>query len=441
MSVVRTSQTHSDVPITIKNGLPILRRTSSSTSSSAGRNSTQQLPISGESQAIALVITAYPPAIIAPPFLDAQSPEMPPRSKESIVSGFVAKLQGRKKSSKSSSASSTLDVDTSDGKSGENETRTTVSSPVDQESGHGPIVQAYHTCVNNFRNYKNSLTGVKKAELKDIVQDDIIIIVMGSTGVGKTSFISAIAGKEAEWLHTDIGHSLSAGTSTVNCVKIPIPETKSSIVLVDTPGFDDPERTNAEILEIIAAWLEKSYRQKRLINGIVYLHRITDVRFDAGATATLNLFKQLCGGTVFGRVALTTSMWSEVAPHTLKQAEEKEQELMETQWKALLARKEPAIVSRFISTTEDEARDSAIDTVWKLIKHTHKREALLLQKELVDEEKSLPKTQAGKVAFSLEEMVVWQLKNVSNLLHKKKHQEGETSDDGAKKEQKSDVGA
>jgi len=34
---------------------------------------------------------------------------------------------------------------------------------------------------------------------------------------------------------------------------------KSRIVLVDTPGFDDIERTDEQILELIGKWLEKTY--------------------------------------------------------------------------------------------------------------------------------------------------------------------------------------
>ncbi len=31
-----------------------------------------------------------------------------------------------------------------------------------------------------------------------------------------------------------------------------------SLVLVDTPGFDDTTRTDMEILDMIGAWLEKT---------------------------------------------------------------------------------------------------------------------------------------------------------------------------------------
>ena len=36
-------------------------------------------------------------------------------------------------------------------------------------------------------------------------------------------------------------------------------EYASRIVLIDTPGFDDSSRTDAEILKLIGSWLKKTY--------------------------------------------------------------------------------------------------------------------------------------------------------------------------------------
>ena len=32
-----------------------------------------------------------------------------------------------------------------------------------------------------------------------------------------------------------------------------------NIVFVDTPGFDDPKKTDSDILKMISAWLETTY--------------------------------------------------------------------------------------------------------------------------------------------------------------------------------------
>lgn len=46
-----------------------------------------------------------------------------------------------------------------------------------------------------------------------------------------------------------IGHSLESCTKEVGMVKV------QDIVLVDTPGFDDGEQTDREILTKLAEWL------------------------------------------------------------------------------------------------------------------------------------------------------------------------------------------
>lgn len=48
--------------------------------------------------------------------------------------------------------------------------------------------------------------------------------------------------------------------------------------LVDTPGFDDTLKSDIEILMDVAGWLNKAYKAKIPLTGIIYLHRINDVR-------------------------------------------------------------------------------------------------------------------------------------------------------------------
>lgn len=59
------------------------------------------------------------------------------------------------------------------------------------------------------------------------------------------------------------------------------------------------------------------------LNGIIYLHRITDVRMQGSAKKNLLMFKQLCGPDALKNVVLATTMWSLVNP-TDGQAREKE---------------------------------------------------------------------------------------------------------------------
>ncbi|PPQ69142.1 hypothetical protein CVT24_000008 [Panaeolus cyanescens] len=250
------------------------------------------------------------------------------------------------------------------------------------------------------------IVAAEPVHASEIQLDDIIIAVMGPTGVGKTTFIRAVAGEHIVGL--DVGHSLSAGTTGIKCVKIPIPEAHSNLILVDTPGFDDPDKSDAEILETIATWLEKTYRKKILLSGLVYLHRITDVRHDAGLQTTMNIFQRLTGPGAYERVALVTSMWNDLLDTQI--GLEREAQLMKTQWRTMIIRK--ATTGRF----DSENRQSAVRVIRDIVEKDMKRVSLQLQHELVDKNKSLPSTSAGKVAFTLREAIAWRFTHLTGAL-------------------------
>jgi GTPase Era involved in 16S rRNA processing len=48
-------------------------------------------------------------------------------------------------------------------------------------------------------------------------------------------------------------------TQAVRAVRIDIPGWKEKLVLVDTPGFDDTNRSNVDVLTMIAEWLNETY--------------------------------------------------------------------------------------------------------------------------------------------------------------------------------------
>lgn len=82
--------------------------------------------------------------------------------------------------------------------------------------------------------------------------------------------------------------------------------------LIDTPGFDDGRRTDTEILKELATWLSSSYKEEVYLNGIIYIHRITDVRLGGSAMRNLSMFKKLCGHDALKNVILSTTMWEKV---------------------------------------------------------------------------------------------------------------------------------
>jgi hypothetical protein len=102
---------------------------------------------------------------------------------------------------------------------------------------------------------------------------------------------------------------------------------EQTVYLIDTPGFDDTHRSDAKVLREIAAWLTHSYSHKNdkiLLNGIIYLHRISDSRMKGSAKKNLLMFEKLCGEDALKKVILVTTMWDKVP---LDEAEAREKQL------------------------------------------------------------------------------------------------------------------
>ncbi|KAF9053416.1 hypothetical protein BJ165DRAFT_1447434 [Panaeolus papilionaceus] len=280
----------------------------------------------------------------------------------------------------------------------------TTRKPVDEPSN---IDISFTEKDEIYRQLVKDTSSAKVIEDKDISPNDIIIMVLGPTGTGKTSFIRGAVGngtteEEDQKLGLHVGHRLDSKTNKVTCIKIPIPTTQQNFVLVDTPGFDDGAKSDAKVLEGIAEWLKYTYKRKVCLSGIIYLHRINDIRLDTGVQNTLTLFQRICGGFVFNRINLVTTMWNEVP---LERGVTKENQLIESKyWQPMTRRDEGrrgAFVTRFDMTTVEKARETALEAMWKLAKRADRKMVLLLQQELVDDKKTLPKTQAGQMTYSV----------------------------------------
>lgn len=51
-----------------------------------------------------------------------------------------------------------------------------------------------------------------------------------------------------------------------------------------------------------------------LLSGIIYLHRISDIRMSGSSTKSLRMFRKLCGTENMSKVSLVTTMWDKVTP-------------------------------------------------------------------------------------------------------------------------------
>ncbi|KAF4965619.1 hypothetical protein FSARC_6606 [Fusarium sarcochroum] len=208
---------------------------------------------------------------------------------------------------------------------------------------------------------------------------DIFIAVMGMTGSGKSTFISLCTGQDVP-----VGHNLQACTQQVTVYKC-LWSSSADIYLFDTPGFDDTNRSDTEVLIEIASCLTKIYEDNFKLSGILYLHRITDRRIGGSAKRNLFMFRKLCGKDGLNNVLLVTTMWEDEQP---EKGESREAELVATDgfWGALVA--EGAEIKR-----HDNTRASAM-ALLKIIAKKN-RVAISIQKEMVSEHKNLNETEAG----------------------------------------------
>ncbi|KAI1439730.1 P-loop containing nucleoside triphosphate hydrolase protein [Annulohypoxylon stygium] len=210
----------------------------------------------------------------------------------------------------------------------------------------------------------------------------VFIAVMGVTGAGKSTFINHCTEKRVE-----IGHDLQACTQKVETHKCSLFPNRN-VFLVDTPGFDDTNRTDKEVLKEIASWLGMTYEKKIQLSGIIYLHRITDTRMQGSAKKNLLMFKKLCGPKALQHVILATTMWERLPDEGM--GVKRERELIETEEFWGWMTRQGSQVRRH-HNTEDSARD--------LLKiFVTSKEApitLKIQEEIVDKHKELNETSAG----------------------------------------------
>lgn len=162
---------------------------------------------------------------------------------------------------------------------------------------------------------------------------------------------------------------------------------------IDTPGFDDSKKTDSQILEAISRILAAQYEAGICLKGVIYLHRITDIRYAGSSVKTLEIFKKICGDMALKNVVLVSTRWNEVDEAT---GASREQQLRDDFWAYMLGH--GSTLARF-----DGSRDSAIGIASQLV--SRQSIVLELQRELIDERKTLKETVAGSyVSDDLSEM-------------------------------------
>lgn len=168
--------------------------------------------------------------------------------------------------------------------------------------------------------------------------DDLVIVVVGLTGAGKSSLIRDLTGNASIVL----GHQLEPCTRHVSWYRatVPSPYTRHlgsrRLILVDTPGFNDGHLDEPEVLRQVSRWLAQSYDANKAVTGIVYLNDISLQQIFKSSRIDLPMITKLCGETRCKKVVLATSKWDCLADTRV--GDQHEQELRENLWGAAVER-------------------------------------------------------------------------------------------------------
>ena len=175
-----------------------------------------------------------------------------------------------------------------------------------------------------------------------------------------------------------------------------------SVILINIPGLGDTSGGDKEVLEAIADFLANMsvhidlccfpifrielgrYREGSKFSGVIYLHRISDVRFTGISGRNFKMFRELCGDATLKSVVLVTNMWGDVSRDAGKVRED---ELSSHFFKQAIAK--GARMTRHYNTEQ-----SAHDIVRMVV--GNQPVALQIQRELVDERKDVIDTAAGQ---------------------------------------------
>ncbi|KAI0387657.1 P-loop containing nucleoside triphosphate hydrolase protein [Hypomontagnella monticulosa] len=169
--------------------------------------------------------------------------------------------------------------------------------------------------------------------------DNSMVLVMGITGSGKSRFVNLLrAGAARE------GPDLAS--TTKECQIVPIQVGSELVHVVDTPGFDDTTNSDAKTLQSITNFLGTQYALGIVLKGIIFLHRITDIRMQGSALKSMTMFKDVCGDHALKNVILLTTFWDLLEDQSV--GARRQQQLRDDFWSDMIAK--GSYVRRFNGT-------------------------------------------------------------------------------------------
>ncbi|KAH6912049.1 hypothetical protein BKA70DRAFT_1266404 [Coprinopsis sp. MPI-PUGE-AT-0042] len=142
--------------------------------------------------------------------------------------------------------------------------------------------------------------------------DDIVLLVMGDLGAGKTTFIKEYT-KSEEVVPC---HRLTNDAQEVTGYEARAPQEFADqmkdrrLILVDTPGFDGL-LTELAIIPKISAWFARSYENIIPPTGIIYMHSILDKRAPEDPSKVTRVLSAKPWDEYSCQAIMVTSQWDE----------------------------------------------------------------------------------------------------------------------------------
>ncbi|KAK3994182.1 hypothetical protein QBC44DRAFT_262235 [Cladorrhinum sp. PSN332] len=207
-------------------------------------------------------------------------------------------------------------------------------------------------------------------------QDAPLILVMGSSGSGKTRFVNYLMPNS-----DDDEPNPESGSSNIQIA--PVRFGDKLVYVADTPGFDHGHSASKN-LEDMTLFLGRQYESGCKLRGIVFLHQITELELQGAGLTHFHMFQEMCGEDAFKNVVLLTTKWDEV---DVGVGSRRHLELKDEFWGPMIRHGGQARRFHPASTSLAEA------LICRLL---DKQDVVLkIQKEVMEEGKHLDETAAG----------------------------------------------
>lgn len=94
--------------------------------------------------------------------------------------------------------------------------------------------------------------------------------------------------------------------------------------LIDTPGFNDTQRPDVEILNDIVDYIRS--RNLKIV-AVIYLHRITERKVTGSTRLNLRMLRAMCGEHYIQNIVFASTVWGTVSETSMAATELRETEI------------------------------------------------------------------------------------------------------------------